>query len=145
MNPRFQIEFRKSNGDLHIRPKGSLGGSSACELVRFLHDRYEGKGRIFIETRDLGVLHPFGCSTFQGRLNRNKVPANRIYFKGEKGFKIAPQGSRVLIMNKERARRCDGRCETGRCGTRRSPILRGIQKSSRQKNFGRYVWKRFTN
>ncbi len=57
-----------------------------------------------------------------------------ILFEGENGFKMAPQGSRVLIMNKERAHRCDGRCEICRCGKRRSPILRGIKKQL-TKNF----------
>jgi hypothetical protein len=130
MNNQFWIKFKESNGNLHIRPKGPLNGSSACALLRFLHNHYEGTGRVFIETRDLDEIHPFGCQTFQGRLNRQRIPADRIYFKGEKGFKLAPEGSRVLIVNAERARQCKGPCRECTQSEVRSPMLRLVKKKN---------------
>lgn len=50
-----------------------------------------------------------------GRLNRKKLPADRIFFKGEKGFRMAPRGSRVLVVNGNRRPPCDGRCENCTC------------------------------
>ena len=123
MNNRFRIEFKESNGNLHIRPKGQLDGSSACALLRFLHNHYEGSGRVFIETNDLDELHPFGCQTFQKRLNRQRIPPDRIFFKGEKGFKLAPEGSRILIVNTDRACRSKGRCANCIAGKLRFPLL----------------------
>lgn len=118
MERNFQIKFKKSNGNLHLHPAGDLDGSSASVLVQFLHEKYEGKGRVFIETDAIQNLHPFGCHTFQRRLNRKKLPADRIYFKGEKGFKLAPSGSRVLISKGQRTCRCQGRCENCKCGNK---------------------------
>lgn len=33
MSTNFQIEVKKSNGDLYVRPRGDFDGSSAWELV----------------------------------------------------------------------------------------------------------------
>lgn len=124
MSHRFRIDFKESNGNLHIRPKGPLDGSSACALLQFLHDHYGGTGRVFIDTRDLEEILPFGCSTFQSRLNRKWIPADRMYFKGDKGFKLAPDGSRVLVLNENRRQCCDDRCENCTCGKARPPMPR---------------------
>lgn len=125
MNKSFRIESKRSNGNLHLHPRGTLDGSSACELIRLLHEQYEGRGRVFIETRDLDELHPFGCSTFRGRLDRKTLPADRIFFKGEKGFRMAPRGSRVLVVNGNRRPHCDGRCENCTCGKGRVARKKG--------------------
>jgi hypothetical protein len=125
MNQRFRIESKRSNGNLHLHPKGTLDGSSACELIRLLHEQYQGRGSVFIETRDLDEVHPFGCSTFRGRLDLKRLPADRIFFKGEKGFQMAPEGSRVLIVSEDRKPRCDGRCENCTCGKERVAQKRG--------------------
>lgn len=101
MSRNFQVAYKKSNGNLHVSPKGDFDGSSAWELVNLLHEHYDGKGQVFIETDDLRTMCPFGCSTFQCRLNLRRIPAERIFFKGEKGFEIAPKGSRVIGRQKK--------------------------------------------
>jgi len=111
MSINFQIQFKKSNGNLHIQPKGDFDGSSAWELINLIHDQYDGKGRVFIDTRNLGVIYPFGCNTFRCRLNLRAMPADRLCFKGEKGFEIAPNGSRVIVNSEKNHCRCNGNCE----------------------------------
>jgi len=90
MGINFQVALKKSKGNLHVNPKGDFDGSSACKLLNLLHEQYDGNGCVFIETDDLRDVCPFGCSVFQCRLNRNLVPAERLFFKGEHGLKIAP-------------------------------------------------------
>lgn len=115
MSVNFQIEFKKSNGNLHVSPRGDFDGSSAWELINLVCEKYNGKGRIFIDAHNLGVICPFGCITFQCRFNLSRVPTNKLFFKGEKGFKMAPKGSRVLIMPEKHRCRCEGNCENCRC------------------------------
>lgn len=115
MRTNFQIEVKKSNGNLHVKPRGDFDGNSAWELVNLLHDQYDGQGRIFIDTHNLREICPFGCNTFQCRLNLNRIPPDRLFFKGENGFKIAPNGSKVLVSHQNHGCRCDGRCSECAC------------------------------
>lgn len=115
MSANFQIEFKRSKGDLHVHPRGDFDGSSAWELINLLREKYNGKGRVFIDTHNLRKICPFGCSTFQGRLNLSRVPANKLFFKGGKGFEIAPKGSRVLIMPEKHGDQCKGNCVNCLC------------------------------
>lgn len=96
MNHNFHVAFKRRNGNLHIFAKGDFDGNSAWELVNLLHDQYDGKGDVIIDTHELRDMCPFGCSTFQYQLNLRRVPAERIRFEGEKGYEIAPTGSSVI-------------------------------------------------
>ncbi len=113
MSKNFQVEFEKNNGDLHVRPSGDFDGSSAWELVNLLHEQYDGHGQVYIDTDNLTVLCPFGCSTFHCRLNRRLLPAERIFFKGNKGVDIAPKGSTVI--NHPPKCCCGGDCASCKC------------------------------
>jgi hypothetical protein len=97
MASNFHIKFRKNRGNLHFRPKGIFDGNSAWELINLIHDKYNGQGRVFIDTCGLGKISPFGCCIFKDHLYTDILPCRRLFFKGEKGFDIAPNGSRVLI------------------------------------------------
>lgn len=113
MGARFQIDFRKSNGNLHIQPKGDLDGSAAWQLIRFIRDRYDGHGRIFIDTDHIRKICSFGSKTFKCNLDFAALPADRIFFKGERGAHIAPRGSRIIVA--ARKHRCRGRCKGCAC------------------------------
>lgn len=115
MGSRFQIEFKRSNGNLHIQPKGDLDGSSAWQLIRFIHDQYDGHGLIFIDTHHVRSVCPFGSKTFKCNLILHALPADRLFFKGERGVEIAPQGSRVIAARKKHRCRCLRRCEGCAC------------------------------
>jgi hypothetical protein len=113
MSNNFQVEFKKSNGNLHVHPSGVFDGSSAWELVNLLHEQYDGQGQVYIDTGNLKELCPFGCSTFQCRLNRQHLPFERLYFKGDKGAEMAPKGSNVLTAPHKH--RCCGNCANCTC------------------------------
>lgn len=114
----FNVEYRVSNGNLHVTPRGALDGSSAWELINLLHEKYSGQGRVFIETEHLREICPFGSSAFQRGLNPGRLPPDRMVFKGENGFKIAPAGSRVIVVPRKRKHPCTGKC--GNCTCRRN-------------------------
>jgi hypothetical protein len=115
MSAKFSIEHKTSNGNLHVRPRGVFDGSSAWQLINLLHEKYDGKGRVFIDTHNLHDIHPFGCNTFRCKLDMNMLPANRLFFKGERGFEIAPKGSKVIVAPKSRQCKCSGNCAGCRC------------------------------
>jgi hypothetical protein len=111
----FSVQTRKSNGNLHLRPQGDLDGSSAWVLIHAIRKTYAGTGRVFIDTQDLREIHPFGCGVFKCEIRKGLVPSECLFFKGKKGFDIAPNGSRVLITAKNPSCRCDGNCENCQC------------------------------
>ena len=109
MSANFQIEFKSSNGNLHIGLRGDFDGSSAWELINLIHEKYDGCGRVYIDTANLGSVHPFGVSVFRRRLNPIWLPLNRLFLKGEKGLDIAPKGSKVVLIPENRnSRRAGG-------------------------------------
>jgi hypothetical protein len=115
MSANFQIEVKKGNGTLHLIPKGDFDGSSAWELVNLLNEQYDGTGRVIIDTRNLREMCPFGCNTFRCRLNQSRLPSNRLSFKGEKGYDIAPEGSKVTVSRKKHQCLCTGNCANCKC------------------------------
>ncbi|WP_394708022.1 hypothetical protein [uncultured Desulfosarcina sp.] len=119
MSTNFQIEVKKSNGDLHISTSGDFDGSSAWELVNLLDDKYDGKGRVVIDTHNLREMCPFGCSTFRCRLNQSRLPSNRLSFKGAKGYEIAPEGCSVFVSTKKHDCRCSGNCANCPCSEKK--------------------------
>lgn len=121
MSIHFKVAFRKNNGNLHVSPRGDFDGSSACELVNLLQEQYDGKGRVFINTQNLRKVCPFGCTTFKCNINQSRVPAGQLFFKGEKGFEIAPNGSKVIVPHKKHSCRCNGNCVNCRCSGNRKP------------------------
>ncbi|MEE4357874.1 MAG: HD-GYP domain-containing protein [Desulfococcaceae bacterium] len=117
MSEKFQIESRISRGNLHLRPKGDFDGISAWELLNCIHGSCDRSGKVFIDTSHLHNLCPFGCNTFRCGLNFSLIPGERIFFKGKKGFDIAPGGCRVLVSSKSKEHRCSGNCANCVCRT----------------------------
>lgn len=123
MSSNFQMQCKTSNGNLHIRPKGDFDGTSAWELIHLMRDKYDGKGRVFIDTHHMRKMHGFGCSTFRCRFHQGGVPARCLFLKGEKGFEMAPDGSKVLVFKKEHPCGCNGDCTNCRCAARKKSVL----------------------
>jgi hypothetical protein len=100
LNRRFYIDFRHSVGNLHIYLYGEFNGMCAWELIKIIKQQYFGTGRLFINTAGLNQILPAGVDLLNSHMTCKKIPADWMYFKGKKGFKIAPDGSRVLICKK---------------------------------------------
>lgn len=126
MNAQFQLKCRHSKDNLHVWMAGVFDGASAHELLRLLQAEYSGVGRIFINTSELRDINPLEKDVLRTHLQQTAISANCLYFKGEKGFTIAPSGSRVLILPsrlKEKDRNppahvCTGKCAQCRCHKR---------------------------
>ncbi|MBU2552363.1 MAG: hypothetical protein KKB20_28380 [Proteobacteria bacterium] len=111
----MEIRSKVSNGNLHVHPQGDLTAESAESLARFIHEMDDGQGRVFVETRGMNQVNPSGCLTLRSRLEAGGVSAQRLFFKGEKGFDMAPPGARVLVGPMLRCR-CRG--DRSRCRAR---------------------------
>jgi hypothetical protein len=123
MSNNFQIDYRKSDGDLFVRPMGDLDGSSACELVNMIHDQYDGTGQVVVETDGLCAMCPFGCSVFKCQLSLVRFPVRRICFRGLKGREIAPEGSSVRPCEETPSCRCGGNCVPCK-GAENAPLMK---------------------
>ncbi|BBO70017.1 hypothetical protein DSCA_39470 [Desulfosarcina alkanivorans] len=100
MRSGFQINYRHSVGNLHIYLCGEFNGMCAWELIKTIRRQRTDAGRIFVNTADLKQVVSAGAYMFKSHMTRKQLPSDWLYFKGEKGFKIAPDGSRVIISKK---------------------------------------------
>ena len=119
MSTNFQVNVKKRNGNLHIQTRGDFDGSSACRLINLLHQKYNGSGRVYIDTHGLRDICPFGCSTFQCRLNQRRMPANKLTFMGKNGTDIAPEGSHVIVTDEKHKCDCSGDCANCPCSRKK--------------------------
>ena len=115
MSVYFHVKIREQNGDLYVEPQGDLDGSSAWELINQLYEHYDGKGNVFIDTRHINEICPFGSNTFRCRLDPHRLPASRLFFKGIKGHDMAPKGSNIITSDSKPVCSCDGQCENCLC------------------------------
>ncbi len=99
MHPEFTIDCRNSRGNLHVRLRGAFNGMCAWELLKILR-QHDGTGRVFVNTNGIGPVAGEGVELFRMHMKRRRIPRDWLYFKGAMGFKIAPDGSRVLICKK---------------------------------------------
>ena len=126
MARNFKIQFRKSNGNLHLNPHGILDGSSAWELINLIHCKYEGRGSVFVDTKGVTDIEPFASHILKSKLDDSTVPLNSLFFKGEKGREIAPSGCRVLTIKKQPPCKCKNKCVNCSCkGGGHDPERRG--------------------
>jgi hypothetical protein len=114
MARNFKINYHHSNGNLHLKPNGSLDGSSAWELINLIHSLYNGHGNVFVDTRELMEILPFGGHILKNHLDNRVIPLKKLFFKGEKGHDIAPSGCRVLIPSNFSGCKCKNKCKN--CG-----------------------------
>lgn len=114
MKPGYHIEFHHSAGKLHISLFGEFNGMCAWALLKTIKRESAGSSRIFVNTTGLTGTPPDGADLFKSHIAREPLPPDWLYLKGEKGFKIAPDGSRVIVCNKRCGRRPLNGTETGR-------------------------------
>jgi hypothetical protein len=96
----FEIDRRYSVGNIHIELTGEFSGSCAWALMKTIKRQPNYSGRVFVNTRNLRNVTPEGVELFKLYMTRKKIPRDWLYFKGEKGFEISPDGGRVLVDRK---------------------------------------------
>ena len=126
----FAMQFRHSNGNLHIKATGGFNDTAAERLLDLFCREYPAGGRVFVDTEGLDHVHPSGRLVLSSKLVGTPVPRESLFFMGEKGFQMAPDGTRVLIINRERkhdaseheksghgkkGHRCCGKCAHCKC------------------------------
>ena len=130
----FGMQFRHSNGNLHIKATGVFDEESVKSLLDLFEREYPAGGRVFIDTEAISDVRSSGRAALGLWLGRTSVPASALFFMGEKGFQMAPDGTRVLIVDRSRNRdsrrqedqqrggghehRCCGRCAHCKCRQR---------------------------
>jgi len=96
----FQITYRRSSDNLHVRLSGDFTDVCAWRLLKLLR-KHGGSKKVFVDTHDVGQVTQEGAKLFKTHMTPHLLPPEGLYFKGENGFKIGPNGSRVLIYRKE--------------------------------------------
>ena len=99
MKPGYECVCRNSAGNLHVDLYGEFNGRCAWELFKLLK-QHGGARRVFVNTAGIRQIAGEGVQLFRSYMTRPRIQHDWLYFKGEKGFKIAPNGSRVLICKK---------------------------------------------
>lgn len=115
MNSQFTMKYRESNSDLHVSVAGDFHVEAARELVEVLERNYSGTGRVFLDVRQMETLGEGEVQLFRQCLEG--LPAERLLFKGELGFRLGRNGCRVLIV-KKKACQCSGACAVCSCALR---------------------------
>lgn len=99
MNPEFQIHFRCNARNLHVRLRGDFTDVCAWNLLKLLR-QHRASRKVFINTHDVAEVAEEGVELFKRHMTPDRLPKDGLYFKGENGFKIGPDGSRVLLYRK---------------------------------------------
>lgn len=127
MNSATQnLHSRMSNDTLHIAMSGIFDENSARELLSLLP--LHSTGRIFIDTKNVEAIAPQARILLHGALLPLPAMRKRLFFKGEKGFELAPNGSKVLVVPKKEDAKpqakpkqhhchCTGKCAQCKCKT----------------------------
>lgn len=96
MASNFRIFAHHSNREVKVRLNGDFDGTSACELLNFLGDMCNGAVQVFIDTRGLKEVYPFGVDTFQNNLYLLKGLHLRLSFTGRNAASIAPERNKLF-------------------------------------------------
>ncbi len=100
LKKQFQVTFRHSIGNLHIQLTGSFTPQCAWELIKTIRRQDFGQGRVFINTADLQTVSKEGVRFFKAHMSHKQLPTDWIYFKGQKGFELAPDHCRIIVPKK---------------------------------------------
>lgn len=91
----FRVQAEKRNEDLHLRLEGDFDGASAHAVIRLIGKSGCRGGTVFVHTKGLRDIHPFGREVFWRNLSGCGKGRLQLVFTGRKGPLLAPQGHRV--------------------------------------------------
>lgn len=90
MASNFRILVHQDGDSLHLTLGGDFDGSSACQLLETVKENAAGVQRVFICTRSLKTIYPFGLNVFEKKLLELKLTSLQVLFTGEHAKTIAP-------------------------------------------------------
>lgn len=83
MATNFHMFKHKTNESLHIRLTGDFDGSSAFELINALVDNRNQYYQIFVNTKDLKNIEPFGLDVLKVGLSEIREQGPGVIFLGK--------------------------------------------------------------
>ncbi len=81
---------------MHLLLTGDFDGSSAHELIRLLKTNKSRFSKVFIHTKGLKKVLPFGKEVFKSRCDFNPSDSASIVFTGECAPDLVLNGSLVM-------------------------------------------------
>ena len=88
MAHNFKIFMHQTADNLNIDLLGDFDGSSAFELINLLKDNLNSAKRIFIDTKNLKKIYPFGQEVFNWNFSKLRDHRINIQFVGSNAFQI---------------------------------------------------------
>jgi hypothetical protein len=83
MAKNFRIFLHKTQDSLHMKLMGDFDGSSAAELIHVLRNNQTPYYQVFINTRELSAIHPFGMDVFQKQFSALQQSGPAVRFIGK--------------------------------------------------------------
>ena len=83
MANNFKISIHRKIDNLYIRLTGDFDGSSAAELIHVLRNHQTPYYQVFINTRELSAIHPFGMDVFQKQFSEFQQGGPAVRFIGK--------------------------------------------------------------
>ncbi len=113
-NSAYNLKYRLSQGNMHIALSGEFNTNLVQNCIDCVSTSYEQGGRIFLDTRNIDSFCDKATEEFKNFFTKVSFLATSLYLKGEKGFKILPEGGKLLIMHTDKE---DSSCACGgKCG-----------------------------
>ena len=91
MAKNFKISTHRNDENLHLKLMGDFDGTSAFELLNVLKGKSDRTSKVFIHTRGLRNIYPFGLNVFHNNLNVLKGKFVELVFTGENACRLAPE------------------------------------------------------
>lgn len=83
MSTNFKIATYRTHDSLHMKLSGDFDGSSAFELINLIKDKSDDYYNVFINTSELGDIHPFGKEVIHRKLTEIVKKKPGIMFVGK--------------------------------------------------------------
>ena len=117
MERQKQIKIGQRNGNLHINVEGLFSPDTAAMLTTVMTRSYEGRGNIFINTERITEIAGGSKFALNSLVDICDLPAENIYYIGEKGFDLGHDKGKVIVRRKVKNSHggCGGRCMNNEC------------------------------
>jgi hypothetical protein len=103
---------------------GAFDRLAAESLLELFNREYPAGGRVFVDTRNLYEIHESGRCFLAEGVKTTPVAMTSLFFMGEQGFRLAPNGSRVITFKQKDSAKlspdheghtCCGKCSHCHC------------------------------